>query len=280
MHSSAREFTNYKGNQNLMNELDSSLSRLRDIIAQLRDPKDGCPWDLEQTHSSLKPYLIEESYEVLDAIDQSDPKKLCEELGDVLLQIMLHSQLSSERAEFAIQDVIDSISDKIIRRHPHIFKDTKVSSSKEVLQNWEKIKQSERASTKGTLDSVPKSLPALLKAQRMGEKAARVGFDWQSSSDVKLKIKEEVQEFIEAKDTQSEFNQEEEFGDLLFSLAQYGRKLGYDCELVLSNAGEKFRTRFKTLESLCSPEQMKTMTQSELEKLWQKAKNLQANIPN
>jgi MazG family protein len=249
--------------------------RLVDIIRQLRDPLIGCPWDKEQTHQSLKPYLIEESYEVLDAIDSSDTAELCQELGDVLLQVVLHSQVAKDSGQkaFDIEDVISGLSDKLVRRHPHIFSDVIVENSTEVKKNWEAIKKSERAETsefKSALDGVPNHLPGLLKAARLGEKAARLGFDWQSSTGVKEKVLEELAE-VEAEKSESK-EQAEEFGDLLFTLAQWARHNKIDAEEAVRQACNKFKKRFQVMER--QVEDISSLSQVEKESLWTSAKNL------
>lgn len=245
------------------------FEHLAAIIARLRDPNGGCPWDLEQTHSSLKPYLIEETYEVLDAIDRA-PEKLPEELGDVLLQVMLHSQIGSDEKRFSINDVLRSICEKLITRHPHVFAQVAVSGTAQVLENWEQIKKKERADEGGMLDGIPRVLPALLKAQRIGAKVARVGFDWDESAEIRAKIREEVEEFLASPDGNSD-SAREEFGDLLFTLVQLGRKLGFDCEDVLTKANAKFIDRFSLMEKLAGKD-LKELDRAQLDDLWQQAK--------
>ncbi len=230
------------------------LEKLRDVVHALRDPHKGCPWDKEQTHASLKQYLIEESYEVIDAIDTNSPK-LHDELGDVLLQIMLHSEIASETQRFSVDDVITSVTEKMIRRHPHVFGDVTVANSGEVLQNWERTKQRELASGVSILDGVPRGMPALLRAQRTGDKAARVGFEWPDLTGVKEKVVEELNEFLawvpEEGAVQSDKERaelSEEFGDLLFALTQLSRRLSLNSEELLHAAVDKFARRFKEIE--------------------------------
>lgn len=239
------------------------------VVSKLRDPDGGCPWDLEQTHASLKPHLIEEAYEVIDAID-GDRTKLPEELGDLLLQVVLHAQIGKDEKTFTISDVICEIKNKMIERHPHVFGSTKVSDSTQVLKNWEQSK-SEKANLAGksTMDSIPRQLPALLKAQRIGERAARIGFDWISSEDVLTKVTEEVAEFTTAKTTD---NRKEELGDLLFALVQYGRKLNIDVEESLQQANSKFIGRFKKMEVKAAGK-MSKLSLAQLETLWQEIKS-------
>ncbi len=244
------------------------FEELVQIVARLRDPRGGCPWDLEQTHQSLKPYLIEEAYETLDAID-SHPQKLAEELGDVLLQVMLHSQIGSDSGTFNIDDVVRHLSQKLVKRHPHVFGETSVKDSQQVLENWETIKAKDRSKQEGMLDGIPKALPALLKAQRIGAKVARVGFDWDTEKDICLKIEEELKEFMNCQSGAgaNQAHAFEEFGDLLFTLVQLGRKLGFDCEDALAQANKKFMRRFAALEQLAGAD-LKSLGREKLEKLW------------
>ena len=245
------------------------FEKLTAIVARLRDPNGGCPWDLEQTHSSLKQYLIEESYEVLESID-SHPEKLAEELGDVLLQVMLHSQIGADSGSFNIDDVIQHIADKLVVRHPHVFGETKVKDSTQVLKNWEAIKKQGLAPGASMLDGVPKALPALLRAHRIGTKVGRVGFDWDSADDIRDKIREELEEFLSAGET-DRAALEEEFGDLLFTLAQLARKLNLDAEGALTSANNKFIRRFKALEKLADAD-LQALGRAKLEELWQRVK--------
>lgn len=242
------------------------------IIARLRDPNGGCPWDLKQTHTSLKPYLIEESYEVLDAID-NNPDKLHEELGDVLLQVVLHSQLATDDKRFTIDDVVKAISEKIVKRHPHVFGDVKADDAATVLRNWEEIKQKELKAEQSILDGVPRGMPALLRAQRVGEKAARVGFEWKTIEDVRDKVFEELREFLECScepDTDRS-RLTEEFGDLLFSLTQLARRLDFQTEELLHTAIDKFSSRFKKIEKLAN-RPLKELTLEAQDALWEKVK--------
>jgi tetrapyrrole methylase family protein/MazG family protein len=248
------------------------FNQLVEIIAKLRNPEGGCPWDLEQTHASLKPYLIEESYETLDAIDNC-PQKLPEELGDVLLQVMLHSQIGKDEGTFNIDQVVQGLSEKLINRHPHVFGDISVSGSRQVLENWEQIKKAERSPDAGMLDGIPNGMPSMLKAQRIGEKVGRIGFDWDTPSEIEEKVQEELAEFTSAQEAKlGQEKMEEEFGDLLFTLAQLGRKLGMNCEDVLNRACSKFKRRFRHMET-SSQAPLKGLSRAELENLWQTAKN-------
>ena len=244
----------------------NSFQNLEKIIKTLVGPN-GCPWDRKQTHQSLRPYLIEEAYEVLDAINSKDPKLLAEELGDLLLQVMLHAELAAKEKKFTIDDVIDSIATKMVRRHPHVFGDKKAKTVSGVWKSWEKIKAQEEkdkaAKTglkmekiKGLLDKVPRALPALYRANLVQKRAARVGFDWDKVAGAWSKVKEEMQEVHELLVKRPKLNQnlrgklEEEVGDLFFAVVNVARKLDFDPEETLHMAVEKFTRRFRTIEAL------------------------------
>lgn len=253
------------------------FEELVSIMARLRNPQGGCPWDLEQNHETLKPYVIEEAYEVVDAIEHK-PEKLPEELGDLLLQVVFHAQLGTEAKTFTIEEVLSRICEKLIRRHPHVFGETKVAGAEQVLQNWEQIKKGEQTPESSILDGVPRSMPALLRSQRVGEKAARVGFDWQSQTGVRAKILEEIKEFLAAQEnmlaaTEDSTKQQaaEELGDLLFALVQWARKAGFNAEEVLSRACDKFSARFRAMEKT-APRPLKEMNAGELDELWNQIK--------
>ena len=220
------------------------------IVARLRDP-DGCPWDREQTHESLKPYVVEEAYEVVEAIDQGSPDKLSEELGDLLLQVLLHSQIANEEGQFDITDVIESIGAKMVRRHPHVFGDVTVSGSRDVLVNWEAIKKTERKDSKKDEETmfsgIPRHMPALQAAQEVQGRAARVGFDWKDIQGVLDKVAEEVGELSRVENA-TERN--EELGDILFSLVNAARHLGVNAEMALRDSNHKFVERFTKMEQL------------------------------
>ena len=241
-----------------------------DIIARLRAP-DGCPWDREQTHLSLRENLLSETYEVLDALDGESPEKLCEELGDLLLQIVLHAQIARDENEFDISDVIRNISEKIIRRHPHIFGDTKAETSGDVMHNWESIKKTERKPGTSMLSSVPRQMPALAYAYDIQKRVARVGFDWEDIEGNIDKITEEVREIWQAGNQREK---EEEYGDLLFTIANVIRRDGIDPETALRNANNKFYKRFSKMEEICrsSGEDFSKLTFEEQNKLWEEAK--------
>ena len=251
-------------------------------MAILRSEK-GCPWDREQTHQSLKPYAIEETYEVLEAVDSGSPEKLKEELGDLLLQVVFHAQLAAEKGEFDMDDVSDAISEKLIRRHPHVFAGTEVTGVDGVLANWEKIKKSEAPHEReSALDGIPKDLPALMRAEKLQNKAARVGFDWGDLEGPLNKAKEEFQEFEEVLNKDAlplqgtpEWDKlEDEFGDILFSLVNVGRFLHINPELALKRTMDKFIYRFRYMEreAAAAGKTLNEMTLAEMDILWEKAK--------
>ncbi|OGO01349.1 MAG: nucleoside triphosphate pyrophosphohydrolase, partial [Chloroflexi bacterium RBG_13_52_12] len=219
---------------------------LVEIIARLRAP-DGCPWDKEQTHQTLRGNLLSESYEVLEALDNGNTAELCEELGDLLLQIVLHAQIAKDDKEFEIGDVIKSISTKIIRRHPHIFGTRKVKDSQEVMHNWEVLKKDEREEGKSMLEGVPRQMPALAYAYEISRRAVRVGFEWENIDGVIDKIQEEAKEIKEAS---SKEEKAQEIGDLLFTLVNFARWEGVDPETALREANRKFYRRFSAVEEL------------------------------
>jgi len=248
------------------------------IMARLRR---SCPWDREQTHESLVRYLIEEAYEVVDAIEGGVEAELCEELGDLLFQVVFHAQLATERGKFSVADVIDSLSNKMIRRHPHVFGDVAVASVAEVWQNWDQLKALEASSASRTskLDGIPSGMPALQRGQKMQEKAARVGFDWRNAREVTAKLAEELAEFAEAKTQAGKLVHEdahvrEELGDVLFTVVNLARKLNIDAEGAMRDANAKFDRRFRYMEqyALANGRQLGDMTLDELEDLWQAAK--------
>jgi len=252
-----------------------AFETFQDTIAHLRAP-DGCPWDREQTHQSLRRNLLEEAYEVLDALDVDDADALREELGDLLLQIVLHSQIAVEEGEFSMSDVIASIDAKIKRRHPHVFGDTQVSGVGDVIANWEAIKRGERADAKrgngnkSALDGVPRDLPALAQAEAYSDRASRVGFDWPSVDGVLDKVAEEARE-IQAANGPEE--RAEELGDLLFALVNAARWMKIDPEAALRAANAKFAARFREVEARAQSRDLKEMSLSELDGLWESAKH-------
>lgn len=256
-----------------MNE--GKLERLIDIMKLLRSPE-GCPWDREQSHESLKRYLIEETYEYLEAVDKEDKRHMCEELGDVLLQVVFHAQIAAENGDFNIEDVINGVCNKMIHRHPHVFGDASAETSGQVLKNWEEIKKKEKGITNQTsvLQDVPNNLPALMRSYKVQQKAAQVGFDWDNTADVFAKIREEIDE-LEAEYNKSNIDGiTDELGDVLFSVVNLSRFLKVHPELSLTQSTNKFIGRFEYIEKRAA-EQGKTLNDmklSEMEALWEEAK--------
>ena len=251
-----------------------SFDELVALMTKLRGP-DGCPWDRKQTFESLKPFIVEESYEVVDAIDKNDRSALAEELGDFLLQAVFVAEIAREEGSFDIGDVITAIHNKLVRRHPHVFGDVEAKDAEQVLVNWEKLKNEERkAENKSVLAGVPQSLPALLKASRLTEKAARVGFDWRRAEDVFAKIDEEVHELHDAIDGKNPQDIHEEIGDLLFSIANIARKLDVNAEEALQSANRKFMRRFESMERSVRGEgrNLDQLTLEQMDALWDEAK--------
>jgi len=250
------------------------FNRLVGIMAQLRG-ENGCPWDREQNHHTLKQYIIEEAYEVLDAIDSGDMPHLKEELGDLLLQVVFHSQLASERGDFTVDDAITGICEKLIRRHPHVFAESNAKTADEVLNQWEKIKRAENPNKpKGVLHGVPRAMPALLRATRLQKKAKTVGFDWDTTDEAFAKVDEEYHEFREAIAEGNVNKMEEELGDLLFSLVNVARFIEINPEEALAKTINKFTKRFTFVEEniTASGRKMETVSLEEMENLWNKAK--------
>ena len=226
--------------------MNKKLSDLSGIMNRLRE-EDGCPWDREQTHDSLKSYLIEEAYEVLEAIESGENHALKEELGDLLFQVVFHSQIAKEDGRFTLEDVIANVSEKMIRRHPHVFGDEKAKNSEEVLSRWEDIKGKEK-NRESMLEGIPRSLPSLIRAKRLQERASRVGFDWPNAEKVWEKVEEEWKELQEARAANDKKNIEEEMGDLIIALVNLGRFLDIDGDTALGKANEKFIRRFTAIE--------------------------------
>jgi len=250
----------------------SALESFQDTIAHLRAP-DGCPWDREQTHQSLRAALLEETYEVLTALDADDMDALCEELGDLLLQILLHAQIAVEEGDFSLAQVIEKINAKIKHRHPHVFGDVVVSSAAEVTTNWEEIKREEKGEAGGyMLDDVPPTLPALAQAQSYQRRVARVGFDWADVEGVVAKVAEEIEELRRTSDAAE---REEELGDLLFSLVNLARWLGVDAESALRATNARFARRFAAMEDLCHQrgQHLADLSLAEMDALWEEVKN-------
>ncbi|HHY41590.1 MAG TPA: nucleoside triphosphate pyrophosphohydrolase [Thermoanaerobacterales bacterium] len=252
-----------------------TLDDLVEIMAKLRG-NPGCPWDKSQTHETLKPFIIEEAYEVVDAISRKSREDLIEELGDLLLQIVFHSRIGEERGEFDIGDVIEGICEKMIRRHPHIFGDVAVEGTDEVLKNWEEIKREEKdmKSEAESMMNIPKALPALMKAFKVQEKAARVGFDWDDISGAIDKVYEELDELKEVYNAGNSDKIREEMGDLLFACVNVARFLEVEPELALNDAVKKFINRFNFVEATAAEfdKSLQDMSLQEMEELWQQSK--------
>jgi tetrapyrrole methylase family protein/MazG family protein len=249
------------------------FEKLIEIMAALRS-EDGCPWDREQTRESLKPFLVEETYEVIEAIDEGEPGKIREELGDLLFQIIFHAQVSKEKGDFDIHDVIEGIAIKMINRHPHVFGDEKQKSPSEVLKRWEEIKRQEGKQRDSILEGVPKNLPSLLRAHRLQDRASRVGFDWSRIDDVIEKLDEEVEEFKKAIQRNSISEIEDELGDIFFALVNISRFVGVNPEDALRKTISKFIKRFRHIEIAAAEagRSLSDMTLEEMDLLWRDAK--------
>ena len=257
-----------------MNTKISGFDRLVELMHRLRSPG-GCPWDAEQTHESLKRYLLEECYEVIEAIDQKDPDHLKEELGDLMLQPVFHAAIAAEKGEFTLDEVLDTVCAKLIRRHPHVFGDQVVRTADEQVERWEQIKKEEKGEErKSALAGVPPQLPALMKAQKITEKAARVGFDWEHVDQVYAKVLEELHEFEETMAEGNQARMEAELGDLLFAIVNLGRFLSLNPEEALRKTIDRFAKRFAHIEETMHARgvQMKDSTLEEMDKLWEEAK--------
>jgi len=266
------------------------FEKLVAVQARLRAP-DGCPWDREQTHESLRTYLIEETYEVLEALESGNDDKFAEEMGDLLLQIVFHSQIAQERGGFTISDVIREIHDKMIRRHPHVFGERYAKDSAEVLRNWEQIKAEERLFTEhpsgskapnevSLLDGVSRALPATLEGFQLTRKASRIGFDWENTGGIFEKIGEETRELQSALEAREQPKVEEELGDLLFATVNLARFLKVDPEIALKEANAKFSRRFRSMEKLAREggREFKNLPREEMEALWDLAKRTEQKI--
>ena len=252
------------------------FERLLEIMARLRGP-DGCPWDREQTRESLRPFLLEEAYEVLEAIESSRPAALEEELGDLLFQVVFHAHIAAERGEFAIADVLRRLGDKMTTRHPHVFGDATVGTPGEALAQWEAIKQQQAraaGSPRSVIDGVPRALPALIRAQRVTSKAARVNFDWPDARAAWHKVEEECREAAAALAAADRAHIEEELGDVLFSVVNVARLVSVDAEHALHGAIEKFRRRFTSMEGelRARGKTVGAVSQQELEESWEAVK--------
>ncbi|TRW50506.1 nucleoside triphosphate pyrophosphohydrolase [Aliidiomarina halalkaliphila] len=257
------------------------MQRLLDIMRDLRDPDHGCPWDCEQTMESLIPYTLEEAYEVADAISKGDMGAIQDELGDLLFQVVFYAQLGQEQEAFAFDDVAQAISDKLVRRHPHVFAQETVSNSAEVLRNWEQIKRQERSGThkqpSSLLDGIPENLPALMQASKIQKRCATVGFDWKEAEPVLAKINEEVEEVREElnRDVRDQSAVEEEIGDLLFAVVNLARHCDVNAESALRKANLKFANRFKNMEKLAQKQgiSVENTPLDSLENLWETVKS-------
>jgi tetrapyrrole methylase family protein / MazG family protein len=249
------------------------VQEIVNIMAQLRAPN-GCPWDQEQTHISLKPYLIEESCEVIDAIDDGDMKNLEEELGDVLMNIVFHAQLASEKGLFTFQDVARNISEKMIRRHPHVFGDSHLTSSADVEKQWQEIKREEKSERTSALEGIPRSLPPLYRAQKLQKRAAKVGFDWPDFNGPLEKIDEELAELKAEIKAGNQEKIEEEFGDLLFSMVNLSRHLKIDSGNALNLANRKFIDRFTSIEEIAKErnQNFESLSLEQMDTIWNEVK--------
>ena len=251
----------------------NNFRELVDLLAYLRSPN-GCPWDRKQTHTSILPNLIEETYEVVEAIQKKDNSKLKEELGDLLLQVLFHAQMEAERNKYNIYDVIQNLMVKLTVRHPHVFKKKESLTSRQVLQNWEKIKLSQKKESHSALSGLPKHLPALVKAYRMQEKISRLGFEWSKKEEILAKVEEELKELKKRLKSKNSKKTEEELGDLFLILVTLSRKLKKDPELALRRAIDKFIVRFSRMEKEVSRrgKKISDLSLRELERLWEKIK--------
>ncbi len=255
--------------------MNAQFDKLVALMARLRSP-DGCPWDRKQTTESLKPFLIEECYEVIDALDEGDPEKIREELGDLLFQIVFHARIAEENGDFTMEDVIRTNVEKMTRRHPHVFGSEKLSTDREVLANWEELKKKEKGyqDRKSILEGVPRDLPSLLRAHRLQERAARVGFDWRHLNEVLPKLDEEMAEFRAALKKEDAAGIEEELGDVFFTLVNISRFLGVNPEEALRKTISKFIDRFRTIEEKAAEagKSLTEMTLEEMDRLWEESK--------
>ena len=247
-----------------------NLEKLIEVIRILRS-ENGCVWDRAQTHESLRPNMLEEAYEAVDAINKGDILNLREELGDVLLQVLLHSQIASELNEFNIEDVAKELKDKLIHRHPHVFGTDKADTPEEVVKNWERLKQEEKKDRKSQMDGIPKSLPALVAAQKISKRAVKVGFEWDKVETLLECIKSEYNEFNEAVDNKDSISMEDEMGDILFATVNLARWYKIDAEQALLKANIKFMKRFRKMEELAT-KPLEEYSFEEYDRLWKQAK--------
>lgn len=256
----------------------AAIDRLIDIMARLRDPERGCPWDVEQTFRTIAPYTIEEAHEVADAIERDDLDDLRDELGDLLFQVVFHARMAEERSLFGFDDVAEAIADKLVRRHPHVFGDARFDNAEEQTANWEEIKAAERAekgqADESALDGVSRGLPALRRAVKLQKRAARVGFDWPGPGPIFDKLREEAEELRAALDNDDADNIEEEIGDLLFVITNLARKLDVDPGAALRRCNHKFEKRFRTMEAMARDRavELADLDHDELEAVYEAAK--------
>ena len=248
------------------------LERLIDIVATLRG-ENGCQWDKEQTHKSLRPNMLEEAYEAVDAINDENITNLKEELGDVLLQVVLHAQIAKDNKEFDIEDVAKILSDKLIHRHPHVFGDRKVNSTQEILEAWDNLKKEEKTDRKSVLDGISKSQSALMSAQKISKKVIKEGFEWDSVESLKKCIQSEYEEFEEAVELNDLDKMEDEMGDIFFATVNLARWYKIDAEQALIRANKKFTKRFRKMEEIAT-KPLKEYSYEEYDQLWKKAKKL------
>ncbi len=252
-----------------------NLEELIDVVAKLRAP-DGCPWDREQTHTSLRPNMLEEAYEAVDAIDENDIAHLREELGDVLLQVLLHSQIASESNEFTLDDVAKELKEKLIHRHPHVFGTAKINNADDVLKTWDKLKSEEKTERKSAMDGLSRSQAALISAQKISKRAVKTGFEWPNEESLYDCVMSEIEEFKEAEIEKDKNHMEEEMGDILFAIVNLARWNKIDAEQALLKANKKFEKRFRKMEDLAT-KPLNDYSFEEFDNLWKQAKKSLGN---
>ena len=252
-----------------------NLEELIDVVAKLRAP-DGCPWDREQTHTSLRPNMLEEAYEAVDAIDENDMAHLREELGDVLLQVLLHSQIASESNEFTLDDVAKELKEKLIHRHPDVFGTAKINNADDVLKTWDKLKSEEKTERKSAMDGLSRSQAALISAQKISKRAVKTGFEWPNEESLYDCVMSEIEEFKEAEIEKDKNHMEEEMGDILFAIVNLARWNKIDAEQALLKANKKFEKRFRKMEDLAT-KPLNDYSFEEFDNLWKQAKKSLGN---
>lgn len=252
-----------------------NLEELIDVVAKLRAP-DGCPWDREQTHTSLRPNMLEEAYEAVDAIDENDMTHLREELGDVLLQVLLHSQIASESNEFTLDDVAKELKEKLIHRHPHVFGTAKINNADDVLKTWDKLKSEEKTERKSAMDGLSRSQAALISAQKISKRVVKTGFEWPNEESLYDCVMSEIEEFKEAEIEKDKNHMEEEMGDILFAIVNLARWNKIDAEQALLKANKKFEKRFRKMEDLAT-KPLNDYSFEEFDNLWKQAKKSLGN---